>query len=784
MPHSKLPAMNADAHTRVSGLANRTQSTQASGLSWYDEYAKAANEPLLGELTVEYLGGDNCHELIVRYMIWLAKSKLPKKLLKKESEDSLTLFLTPASKKKYLENFVAHLVSTYGAHPDVYGLKGDEYTVWWKKVRQSFENTATRESFSDNIKDCKTRGLYRLVDFKQNFQQSNKEEELSKIDLNTILSKMLQDSNSNPELAMYRLLITMTYLSVGRGGEGKFTRWESAFWDLHLNSFVINWLQPKTLQEDFMPYVPDKELLSVDLYHCFGVYFILCDGLYREKHETNKKIQAAQNFIFPSLHSYRDEYVTKKISDLLVKYIPDAYKKSISAKSLRIGSNTSLAMHNDITFHMQQSRGGWSTGSRSDIYQEICPDLTYYAGACLSGWSNCTKIIKPPSLECLGWENQKMLHSFIEHLYLHDKNTMPQFSPTGHMWPFICTVTATMLRFHEQFILNFGAEHVLVTKMFQAARKAKIATTEQGIYGVLISWSKLIQEDFLGKNVDLNVNAGDEKLLLKLIDEVSKQNQLTAQLLKSVSMQQKILDDMQRRLLQADCSSASNYLALKQHLEQLQAQSPSRSSMTPDRKKMRYDIPAEEEPVSHPISFEIQSNTTTEKEHLEPTELAMAQITETQLQSIPSDTPKNTKNLEIKSLLKYHYHSKHFYPSNPGVFSMIAVPTFYDRKDAGKHANLMKLMKICWEKDPIKAYSDLFTPDLDPSKLASVCASFQRKIMETMASLEVSLKAYSSEEEQKRTIQQILASSRMKPYVIGVANRYAQWVKDNSSQGK
>ena len=111
------------------------------------------------------------------------------------------------------------MVSTYGAHPDVYGLKDDEYTVWWKKVRQSFENTATRESFSDNIKDCKTRGLYRLVDFKQNFQQSNKEEELSKINLDTILSKMLQDSNSNPELAMYRLLITMTYLSVGRGGE-------------------------------------------------------------------------------------------------------------------------------------------------------------------------------------------------------------------------------------------------------------------------------------------------------------------------------------------------------------------------------------------------------------------------------------------------------------------------------------------------------------------------------------------------------------------------------------
>jgi hypothetical protein len=61
--------MNVDAHTRVSGLADCTQSSQATGLSWYDEYAKVANEPLLTDLTVEYLGGDNGRELIVRYML-------------------------------------------------------------------------------------------------------------------------------------------------------------------------------------------------------------------------------------------------------------------------------------------------------------------------------------------------------------------------------------------------------------------------------------------------------------------------------------------------------------------------------------------------------------------------------------------------------------------------------------------------------------------------------------------------------------------------------------------
>ncbi len=75
--------MNVDAHTSVSGLADRTQSSQATGLSWYDEYAKVANETLLTDLNVEYLGGDNGRELIMRYMLWLAKSKLPKQFVRK-----------------------------------------------------------------------------------------------------------------------------------------------------------------------------------------------------------------------------------------------------------------------------------------------------------------------------------------------------------------------------------------------------------------------------------------------------------------------------------------------------------------------------------------------------------------------------------------------------------------------------------------------------------------------------------------------------------------------------
>lgn len=78
LPRKALPAVlyNVDTSTRSHGLSERMISTHLSGLDWYDKHAETSNETSLKELTIEYLGGDNACELIVHYMVRLAKSKL------------------------------------------------------------------------------------------------------------------------------------------------------------------------------------------------------------------------------------------------------------------------------------------------------------------------------------------------------------------------------------------------------------------------------------------------------------------------------------------------------------------------------------------------------------------------------------------------------------------------------------------------------------------------------------------------------------------------------------
>ncbi len=111
--------------------------------------------------------------------------------------------------------------------------------------------------------DLKIKAFYRLIDHVQHYQLSDDE----------------------TELEIFCLLLIIPFLAVGLGGQGKFTRWESSFWDLFLKAFVSYWPECKIMEEDQMQYASDKE--------------------------------AARNFFIPTLNKYREEFVAKKLRNCL-----------------------------------------------------------------------------------------------------------------------------------------------------------------------------------------------------------------------------------------------------------------------------------------------------------------------------------------------------------------------------------------------------------------------------------------------------------------------------------
>jgi hypothetical protein len=102
----------------------------------------------------------------------------------------------------------------------------------------------------------------------------------------------------------------MTCLAVGFGGEGK--------------------LQDGIKQKHHKKMKCHLLLIWIYLHVAFTTvlegFLIVCNGLYRDPNEKNKKMKVANKFIFPSLHCHRDGFATNKIPGILTKYTPDTYK--------------------------------------------------------------------------------------------------------------------------------------------------------------------------------------------------------------------------------------------------------------------------------------------------------------------------------------------------------------------------------------------------------------------------------------------------------------------------
>jgi hypothetical protein len=111
-----------------------------------------------------------------------------------------------------------------------------------------------------------------------------------------------------------------------------------------------------------MPVIADADGLEADVFHCMGSYWVCDRGLFREAGQ-----EAVCDFVFPSLHRFKDGYVAKLLTQHIRDSLPPSANKpikdSFSAKSCRKGAITQMAMHPDIGIFESCARSGHSTGT-------------------------------------------------------------------------------------------------------------------------------------------------------------------------------------------------------------------------------------------------------------------------------------------------------------------------------------------------------------------------------------------------------------------------------------
>jgi hypothetical protein len=86
----------------------------------------------------------------------------------------------------------------------------------------------------------------------------------------------------------------------------------------------------------------------------------------------NPKISRA---VFPDLKNVSSESVANQMTKLISKHSDPALKECNQSRSIRLGSNTTLAAHPDVTPEEQQNAGGFKSGYNTDLYTRMNPKL-------------------------------------------------------------------------------------------------------------------------------------------------------------------------------------------------------------------------------------------------------------------------------------------------------------------------------------------------------------------------------------------------------------------------
>ena len=117
--------------------------------------------------------------------------------------------------------------------------------------------------------------------------------------------------------------------------------------------------------------------------------------------------------VFPWCQGKSDSRLTNQIITSMWNNISYANPNHFSARSLRIGPTTEMAISRFLSRMEQLGQGGWETGTNERHYTRITPALTIGPMRCLAGYANPRKQTFCANLSILGtvdFRNSSTVH--------------------------------------------------------------------------------------------------------------------------------------------------------------------------------------------------------------------------------------------------------------------------------------------------------------------------------------------------------------------------------------
>ena len=312
--------------------------------------------------------------------------------------------------------------------------------------------------------------------------------ELQGVDLESICKSIIEGNASNCYHDHSKLVLTA--LAVGRGGEVAFLRYDLCWWDDIFQCLEAIWSQLKTTMQQSIYFQGYCDGYLCNIYHSMGCFFAVEDGLLRLD-SGNPRINRA---VYPDLKNVTTDTVASQMTTLIRAHSAPELKQRNQSRSIRVGSNTTLAMNPDVLPEEQRNAGGFKSGYNTDLYTRMNPKLGMTAANALASHKNACKMVYPPTLESLvGLVDGNGLDHLESKLYVV---SVPQFKPGGELRPFLQTATAKLIMEHPNMIKDFGRNNKMVKKLVESMIKSELALDPAEAAQKLNHWLNVICNDY------------------------------------------------------------------------------------------------------------------------------------------------------------------------------------------------------------------------------------------------------------------------------------------------